>query len=200
LDRVCRSIAVDHLQTFFEGQDVAVACVFCNYKEQSTQTVSELLASVLKQIVQDQSVASDNMKTFYKKFRSRRPKLAELANALQSEIGTFTKVFFVVDALDECLETVQGDLIAKLGSLASTVYLMVTSRPLDLIQQRFPGASHLDVNADNGDVRKYIEGRILRERLLARLVETDRSLQDTIVDKVVVKVSGMYVVFLSFEL
>jgi hypothetical protein len=187
---------IDYLRTFFKGENVAVACIFCNYKEQTTQSVSELLASILKQIIQDQSAVSENIKKFYKEFRytrPRRPKLADLTIALQSEIRTYSKVFLVVDALDECLEGVQGDLIKRLGSLAHTLYLMVTSRPLDLLEQQFHSSSRLDINANNGDIRKYIEGRIMCEPRLAPLITTEHSLQESIVNKLVVKASGVYV-------
>jgi len=46
------SIVVNHLQTLFEDNDpVAVAFVYYNYKEQADQTVSNLVATLLKQIV-----------------------------------------------------------------------------------------------------------------------------------------------------
>jgi len=95
--------------------------------------VPELFASVSKQTIQDQSTIT----TMYRESRGRCPKLVDLTMALQPEIGTYSKVFLIVDVLDECLEGVQGDLITKLGSLGNTTYLMVTSHPLDLIKQRF---------------------------------------------------------------
>ena len=47
---------------------------------------------------------------------------------------------------------------------------------------------------------KYIEGWILQEPLLAQLVKADHSLQDSIVDKIVLKANGMYVAFLTSTL
>jgi hypothetical protein len=94
---------------FFKGWVVVVVCIFCNYKEQAMQMDSELLTSNLKQIIQDQPMASENIKAFYKEFQCNQPrclKLADLADTLQLEINTVSKVFLVVDALDECLETV----------------------------------------------------------------------------------------------
>ena len=154
-----RAIAVDNLQELFKGKDVTVACIFCNYQERSTQKLEELVASILKQIIQDQSSALESIKTFCKEFRDklRRPRLTNLIDALQSEIRRYSKVFFVIDALDKCPEDYQGQLITELKSISNTVNLIVTLRPLHLIKQKFQGACDLDINAMDGDVQKYID-------------------------------------------
>ena len=107
------------------------------------------------------------------------------------EIGTST-VFLVVDALDECLERDQEILIQELQSLAGDLHLMVTSRPLPLIEAVFQDAIHLEVRATDDDVRKYIRSRILRERRLKVHVAKDKELQKNVEDKVMANVRGMY--------
>ena len=161
------------------------------------------MASILKQIIRDQPLASESIKAFCEEFRDkqRRPRLTDLIDALRSEIKAYSKVFFVLDALDECLEDYQGRLIDKLESISSTVYLMVTSRPLDLIKQRFQGACHLDISAMDGDVQEYIGSRIRRgqtknEILLAKLVQENRGLGDNIVEKIVANTRGMSVLLI----
>ncbi|KAF1972853.1 hypothetical protein BU23DRAFT_580629 [Bimuria novae-zelandiae CBS 107.79] len=47
------AITVDHLQKTVQTPDVGVAYVYCNYKRQTNQTTSSLLAAMLKQLVQD---------------------------------------------------------------------------------------------------------------------------------------------------
>ena len=195
---------VEHLQKWFKGKDIAVVCIFCNYEERSTQSLEELIASVLKQIIQDQPLASENIKALCEEFRDKQkhPRLSNLIDALRSEIQTYSKVFVVLDALDECQEDYQGRLIAELESISSKVYLMVTSRPLDLIKQRFQVACHLDINAMDGDVRKYIKSRIRRgqtknEILLEQLARENRGLQDSIEEKIVTNARGMFVLLIS---
>ena len=132
-----KSIVVYHLQKIFKGDNVAVACIYCNYKEQIEQTVSNLVASLLKQIVQDRYGASDNVKSLYElhNHQSTRPTLDELTTALKSEIGAYSKVFIVIDALDEYPEDngIRLNLLKALRSLVGTVNLMVTSRDLSSI-------------------------------------------------------------------
>ena len=191
---------MDLLQELFKDTNVVIACIFCSYQEQANQGLEELIASILKQIIENQPQASEDIQTFYREFlyKCRRPRLTNLIDALRSEIRRYSKVFLVIDALDECLEDNQRRLIAKLESLASTVYLMVTSRPLDLIKQLFQGALHLDITAKEEDVRRYTQARVRRgqnrhEILLARLVQANNGLEDEIVDEIATNARGMSV-------
>jgi hypothetical protein len=185
-----RSIVVHHLQTYFKDAHVAVLCLYCNYKEQATQTVSNLISSLLKQIVQEGPVISDNIKSFYKhhQVRNTHPTIEELTIALEWEIGTYHKTFIIVDALDECSEDngTRANLLQSLRSLHGTVNLMVTSRDLLSIARQFTETKRLDIVADDQDVRRYILSRIAsmpRQHLIV--------LQDTIVNTIVANVGGM---------
>jgi hypothetical protein len=187
---------VDHLRTAFHDMNVAVACIYCNYKEQAKQTVHELIASLLKQLAQQQPTLSANVKELYRRYQGNRAiprKLAHLTKALQLEISAYSQVFIVVDALDECLEGNQRQLMIELQSLTSTlgVKLMVTSRLLASIEAQFRGAKRLDICANNDDVRTYIECRIRSEPRLARHIESHPPLQESIMNEIVANVRGM---------
>ena len=75
---------------------------------------------------------------------------------------------------------------------------MVTSRPLDLVNQQFQGACQLDINAAGGDVWKYIDsslrirlGQTKNEILQAQLAWDNHGLQDSIMEKIVANSRGM---------
>ena len=82
---------------------MATTFIYCNYKEQADQTVSNLVASLLRQVVQGRRAISDDVKSFFERHRRQtsRPTLDQLTDVLISEIRTRSKVFIVVDALDE---------------------------------------------------------------------------------------------------
>jgi hypothetical protein len=74
----------------------------------------------------------------------------------------YSKAFIVVDALDESTEDhgIRATLLKALRSLPGTVNLMFTSRDLLSIARQFQGTKRLDIQAHDGDLRKYVEGRI----------------------------------------
>jgi transposase len=163
--------------------------MYCNYKEQAEQTVSNLVASLLKQMVQNRSAISDDVKSFWEHHQRQnaRPTLDQVADALKSEIKTYSKVFIVVDALDECREddATRAKLLKVLRSLGGNVNLMVTSRDLPSIARDFEETKSLYIHAKDQDIRIYLEGRIaVAPRHLKRL-------QETIVNRIVKKASGM---------
>ena len=184
-----RSIIVNHLQKTFEGDDkIAVLCIYCNYKEQSEQTVTNLIASLLKQIVQDLGSTLDNVTPLYthNKGQCTRPTLDELTKVLETEFGTYSKVFIVVDALDECREEdgTRERLLKALRSLTGNVNLMVTSRNLPSIAREFEGKKQLTIRANDQDIKIYINGRIaVAPRHL-------KNLQDVIVNRIVESING----------
>jgi len=185
-----RSIVVDHLRTLFKTNDtVATIFIYCNYKEQTEQTVSSLAASLLKQMVQDCAAISDDVKSFYDLHRRREahPTLDQLTDVLISEIRTYSKVFIVVDALDECREddATRSMLLSVLRSLPGQVNLMITSRDLPSIARCFEGTKRLRIRAKDDDIRVYIEARIaLGPKHLKKL-------QEVIANRIVQNAKGM---------
>jgi hypothetical protein len=175
--------------------NAVTACIYCNYKEENKQTVPGFIASLLKQVIQDQPQISAGVKSFYEhhKRQGTRPTLQEFTKEFQLRTKRYSRVFIVIDALDECLERDRAYLITQLQALSSTVSLMVTSRPLTSIKRLFKGATSLNICADDEDVRRYIAGRINRDSRLGVLLQGNSALQDTVVDKIIAKAGGMYV-------
>jgi hypothetical protein len=162
--------------------------MYCNYKEQTEQTATNLIASLLEQLVQDCRSISENTKSFYNQHRnqSTSPTLDEFITALGTEIKTYSKVFIVVDALDECSESngSRAKLLRALRSLTGPVNLMVTSRDLPSIEQYFRQAQHLRICPTDEDVTKFIQSQLADYPNLFHM-------RDIITTKIVEKVNGM---------
>jgi hypothetical protein len=181
---IFRSIIIHHLRAVFRTKSVAVLFIFCNYKESTKQTIPYLVASLLRQISQHRDAASEDIRRLYTLHQRGGcfPSLDDVRTALASEIGTYSKVFVIVDALDECPEgETRESLIKELRALALTVRLLVTSRDIPLIARHFCDAIRLEISADDQDVQEYIRGQIgqaarrpvreLRERVIAKVME-----------------------------
>jgi hypothetical protein len=190
------SIVIDHLTKSARGNSIGSAYIYCNYRRQLEQTPVNLLASLLRQLAQSRSSISNEVKNLYKRHISKnsRPTLDEVSTGLHSEIGRYTRVNILVDALDECTveDGTRRALLSKLHVLQSikTVSLMVTSRSIPTIQRYFQSALQLEIRASNEDVQRYLEGQMDR---LACCVTRKAALQDEIISKIINTVDGMYV-------
>ena len=156
----------------------------------------ELAASLLKQLCQERASLSDSVKVLYKKHKVKRtrPSFDEISKTLQSVTTMFSKVFIVIDALDEC-QTTDGcrtRLLTEifLAQAKSRANVFATSRFLPEVIERFEGSISLEIRASKEDVRRYLDGCMFR---LPAFVGRSPDLQEEIKTGIVSLVKGMWV-------
>jgi len=190
-----RSIVVDYLERYFEREDIAIAYIYCNYKEQGNQTSDNLIASLLQQLVRSEPTIPDNIASLYydQTKKQRRPTLSEWSKLLQSEVHRFSKVFIIIDALDECTESSgsRASFLTEIRKLQPSIHLLVTSRHILTVEHEFKEAAYLEIRASDEDVRRYVKDRIEQDRRLQTNISADPSLRETVIDSIVKKANGM---------
>ncbi len=62
---VTSSIIISHLQSKFKGDNVAVTCLFCNYRDRVAQTAEIFMANLLKQVIQQKETISPEVRDLY---------------------------------------------------------------------------------------------------------------------------------------
>ncbi|EGN99239.1 hypothetical protein SERLA73DRAFT_160705 [Serpula lacrymans var. lacrymans S7.3] len=187
---------VSHIINFLtekhKDTDVAVAFIYCNYKEQPK--VDDLVASLLKQLVECSSTTFKNVATRYEFHQQTdsRPTPEDVHKTLVSEIKHFSQVFVVTDALDEITETGANryKLLKRLQSLEC--HLLVTSRDIKSIGDALRDFPCMRLRANEKDIRQYIEGCFLLEQTLAGLIVEDPPLKEEIVEGVTKYADGMF--------
>lgn len=190
------SIVIDYLQTFVRVENVGIAYIFCDYRTKLEQTPMNLIASLLKQLLQEKRYIPDNLKSLYQLHNRKqtRPTLDELARMLQSETSKYSQVFLVIDALDECPDDDgrRQVILSKIRVIQAVgnLNLMATSRFIPKIAQEFHQSIQLEILASDEDIHRYLEGQMFR---MTRCVKRDIRLQETIKNSIVKAVGGMYV-------
>lgn len=113
---------------------------------------------------------------------------------LQTTIRRFTKVFVVVDALDECSgeDGVRKILSMLLNEIAPDINLLITSRHTAVIESMFESATRIEIRASDKDIRNYLSARITENSQLVRYIKIDPTLLGTILDTITSKADGMY--------
>jgi len=190
-----RSFVVNYLQANLEN-DVGLAFIYFNYKEQ--QTLTHVLGSLLQQLIRRQKRMSKEINALYGRCDDGKhtPTSGELATLLQSQSQFFSKLFIVLDALDECSYDATVELLLQLQKLQPSLRLLVTSRSHvgNVIQQLgFPDAKRLEIRAHDEDIKKYLDKRIRIERHLGPWVTKSPDLGETIKEKIAEKAKGMSV-------
>ena len=159
------SLVVNHLETHCQDKGTAVTYLYCNYKEQASQTTANLVAELLKHLVHQQSHLPQDVCSLYSRYHAdnTRPKLEEVSSALHQEVQRYSRVFIVIDALDECPErnNTRWEFLGEVLKLPEDrVRLFCTSRHITSIENEFETATRLEIKATDEDVKRYVVGRI----------------------------------------
>ena len=104
----------------------------------------------------------------------------------------FSRVFIVVDALDECQRSggCRTRFLTEISALQTRrANIFVTSRFGAEIAERFRGSVSLEIRARPEDVRRYVDGHISH---LPSFVGRNPNLQEEIKIEIVKAVDGMY--------
>ena len=189
------SIAIDHLQGTLRHKNIPVVYIYCDYKRQQEQTPINLMASILKQLLQHQiSVPDGVMNSYHDRVNSgTRLSFEEIGEMTKILLAGVLQAYIVVDALDEL--PVSGQvcqiLLTYLRSLqkAQSLNLMITSRPIPQIDHQLQDSLSLEIRASNEDIKRYVYGRM---NDMARSAQKDPKLQEAIAQCIVDIADGMF--------
>jgi hypothetical protein len=194
------SIIVDNLNAKF-GNDtgVGIAYIYCSYQPQQAQKTEDLLSNLLKQLAQKRPVVPLDFKNLYESHRTKgtRPSFDEIVKVTHSTTQLYSRVFIVIDALDEYHSSnseEQKRLLSEVFSLQrqTQLNLLATSRFVEEITSQFEGCTLKEIRAQDYDVLCYVNERIPR---LPSQVSEDLHVQDTIRRDIVKAADGMYIRF-----
>jgi hypothetical protein len=181
-------------QKFLNDDDIGIACVYFNHKEDISPV--DIIGSVLKQLVQRKQSVSEEIQDLHRKHLNRetRPSLVELSELLQLESRSFSKVFVILDALDECPESnnTRSKILRELQKLQPMMQLMVTGRPVvSNLMSIFTDLTNLEIRALDSDIAKFVAGQVEIDENLRNYTQRDKDLKAIIVDTIVSNAKGM---------
>ena len=196
---VITSIVVNHLRQLFCGkQEVGIAVLYCEWRQQEVQSPVNLLASIWSQLVVDKPLSME-VEALYKQKGSRvKPKYHEVLSILKSEIERLGSVYIILDALDElaehndCSKVPVEALSIMTPVFSRMVKILATSRSKQSLLPRYELA-HIVANGD--DIERFLENRfqqgISSSEDLSRRTRRDQALTKTMVAAISKQASGL---------
>jgi tRNA U34 5-methylaminomethyl-2-thiouridine-forming methyltransferase MnmC len=162
-----------------------------------------MLASLMKQLIQVQSSVPESVKNLYDQHKNTSPlslPIDDFFKTLRSVVSDYTRVFIVIDALDEYED--RSRLISDMAKLQAQTgaNLFTTSRPIPEIEMEikevFQRSISLEISARREDVEKYLDGHIwqlplLDEKNLDLSKETKMKIKTEIKTKVTGAANGV---------
>ncbi|KAK1855763.1 ankyrin repeat protein [Colletotrichum chrysophilum] len=188
---IMSAVINDISKRFVSPGTVGIAYIYCNFQRKEDQTLECFLSSLIKQL----GVIPDGLVRLHKdnKRAGTVPSAQELFDVLCLICDSYSTLFFLIDALDECQADSCSALISALLSLLArrltVVKIFATSRFVPEIEKRFDKALKLEIKATSEDIHRYIQHRL--PQIPVRLTETP-GLQDRITGEISNVVDGMF--------
>lgn len=182
----------EHLRKISSDGESAVICLFCDYNARTEQNSVHLLRALLRQPAKSKSVTPKPLKDLYVKSDMGQLPLGpnELLGVIQSTALTFTKIFVVMDALDECNSPNRVHLLRDLHSLQRScdIRVLITCRYLPGVERIMGPKTTLEVPARDSDMEPYVHKRL--DELPSCICDNPHT-RDRVMDAVVTGANGL---------
>ena len=181
---------IDRLCDQAREEPFVVAWLYCDYLAQKEQSVINVMAAILKQLVGKREIPKDIQEAFEE---GRRPLLPDLVRMLRIVIASLPRVFICIDGLDEFLPKDLPGLLESLRDIvreSPTIRIFLTGRPhvKETVQRYFTEAIAIPISPNQDDVKNYVEMRLDRDDEPEAM---DKDLRADIVKMILDKMSDM---------
>ncbi|KAJ7278295.1 ankyrin repeat domain-containing protein [Mycena rebaudengoi] len=160
---VLSSAVVDYLREKSPSPNIGVACAYLNYKETDMQSPENILAGLWQQLIFAKPI-----------------------------LPNYSKVYIVIDALDEYPETKRHALLKHLAALKPNINLLFTSRPHITPEIFFPNTPALEIRATEEDIHRYLDAHIQNSFRLSKHIQSRPELHQEIENQIIGNVDGMF--------
>ncbi|PTB66135.1 hypothetical protein BBK36DRAFT_1168761 [Trichoderma citrinoviride] len=188
------AILVNYLtEKFRYDGSVGVVYIYYNFKRHNDQKAEHMLASLVKQLAQNSRSFPEAVQKLYDRHSlvNTRPFLVELSNTLEVLVQSYSKVFILIDALDEAEDTERTKLLDNIFMMQerSGLNLFATSRAINTIAAKFEGSLSREISPSRHDIFQVLNARMSE---LPSFVREDEGLQDEIKSAIEAAMGGMF--------
>jgi len=184
------SLVVDTLCDKAKEQNIAVACFYVDFAARVEQSPTNILGSLLKQIVGGLKRIPDEIsRTFQdhkKVIGGRGLRVPEIVKMLQ-DVTSFQPTFICVDAVDECVERYRPEVLSSLRQILekspnTRIFLTGRQHIRGEIERHLCGTSAvLSIKPNDDDIVEYIRMRLSKDTSLDAM---DSSLEGEIIKSI----------------
>jgi len=168
------SLVVDGLCDRAKEQNIAVACFYVDFAAREEQSPTNLLGSLLKQIVAGLEMIPEIRETFQdhkKVIGGRGLRVPEIVKMLQT-VTSLQQTFICVDALDECVEGHRSEVLDSLRQIlekSPNTRIFLTGRQHirgEIDRHLGERTVVLFIKPNNDDIVEYIRMRLSKDTSL----------------------------------
>ena len=167
------SLVVDRLCDKAREENIAIACFYVDFAAREEQSPTNMLGSLLKQIVGGLGTIPEEIRETFQNHKKviggRGLRVPEIVKMLQT-VTSLQRTFICVDALDECVEANQPEVLDSLRQILekspNTRIFLTGRRHIRGEIERYLGAraAIISIKPSNDDIVEYIRIRLSKDR------------------------------------
>ncbi|TFK67243.1 hypothetical protein BDN72DRAFT_799231, partial [Pluteus cervinus] len=189
------SIVIQYLQQL--GSSARVAYVYLHHKEAKLQSLTDIVSTVLKQVLSTYDNLPECVTSLHKQLKlgqglQLEVMITALLNICKEKHAT---TYILIDALDECEPSHQGELVSFLKQLLPEAWVFATCRKAYRSIEGLFNTEHCvkpTIRASASDIssflRKKLEGNLLLQSIL------DTQFQQTLISTIESKSQGVFLI------
>jgi len=191
------SLVVDRLCDWAGGRNAAVACFYFDFAAQKEQSPTNILSSLLKQVVGGlEKIPSKITEAFQKQEKvigGRKLELGEIVEML-SDISSSRRTFICIDAVDECVAEYRRRLLDSLKQILhkspdTRIFLAGRLHIRDEVEKYLAGrVVGVSVTPTKDDIIEFLRVRLGEDTISEAM---DKSLEEDIMKSIPETVSEM---------
>ena len=181
---------VDSLCDWARGRDAAVACFYFDFAAQKEQSLTDVLGSLLKQVVGGlENIPTKIVGAFRdqgKFIGGRKLGLGEIVEMLQ-DISSSQPTFICLDALDECMLEYRATLLDSLKQILckspnTRIFLAGRLHIRDEVEKHLAGrVAVVSITPTKDDIVRFLRAKLKKDRTPDAM---DKSLEEGIIGTV----------------
>ena len=193
------SLVIDSLCNQVGGRNAIVACFYFDFAAKNEQSPTNMLGSLLKQLVCGQGEIPEEISRAYQDQQNdiggRGPQLSDIVKMLRTT-SSKKRTFICIDALDECVEGHRVKLLNSLsqilrGSLSTRIFMTGRPHVLPEIGRRLARKiTSISISPERDDIIGYLRNKLDEDTNPDAM---DSSLEADIMKKIPEDISEMYV-------
>ncbi|KAM0490737.1 hypothetical protein ACHAP8_011282 [Fusarium lateritium] len=197
---ILTSIVIDHLKSKCRNDPgIGLAYFYCSSKRHDEQNLSQLVASLLRQLVENLSSFPEDISCLHSNFEKSHcyPTLQKLISVLKKVILQYSQVYIIVDALDEfgeaeSLRTSFFQLLAQLQRQYPISVLLTFRTDTNItseVEKEFHNTGKIEIRAPQDDIERFVAAKM---HTLPPVVQHNTMLQTVIKDGIASYVDGVF--------
>ncbi|KAK6981179.1 Arp ankyrin repeat protein [Favolaschia claudopus] len=190
------SLVINYIQkTYTTASSTGLAWIYLDYKEDQVQTKTTLLSSICHQLWVGKPMPK-LLQSLYAKHlpQKTRPTLDDILGLLQVTLLGYSRIFLVIDALDEFSNPERVVFLQELAKIVMRfpVHLLITVRPHIVLYTYFSQIQRVEIGAKEEDITLYVEDQLKILPNVMSMINARPNLPQEIKQGVIRDVNGMF--------